>query len=170
MPEHVGIESVKLRLVDIWLENTLAKIIEHDVLDTAPERTKRLLVEPGPGLGRRLPDHFTKAAAGVPQSHHEKPGSPVVPRHRMPGQRALSIIHLRLLAGAELESIKLLRCFALEATDEALDAVVAGLEAMAVHKLLKNRLRVALESHLLFDPGAVRFTGRSGMSRNHRAS
>ena len=81
-------------------------------------------------------------------------------------ESALAVVHLRFFAGGELEAVELLGRFALEAADEALDAVVAMLKSVAIHQLLENRLGIALEPDLFFDPRAVGLARRAGVSRD----
>ena len=56
MREHVAIQRIERRIVDVRGKDAFAKIIEDDDLDRTAQAPKRALVQLGPDLGRRSPD------------------------------------------------------------------------------------------------------------------
>ena len=73
--------------------------------------------------------------------------------------RALAVVDLGLFPGQKLQPVELLRCLATQRPAEALDAVVAALEAKAIHQILVDRHGVATQTHLRLDPCPVRLAG-----------
>src|SRR3989304_5798853 len=66
-----------------------------------------------------------------------------------------------LLAGQELQTVELLGLHPSQAAHKALDAVVARRETKTIHQVLVDRLGVALQAHLIFDPRPVRLPPRA---------
>ncbi len=54
--EHVAVQRIQGRVVDVRLEDALAQVVEDDDPCRAAQATKGLFVQFGPDLGARLPD------------------------------------------------------------------------------------------------------------------
>lgn len=75
-----------------------------------------------------------------------------------------------LLAGGELQAVKLLGRTLAHPTGKALDAVVGAGEPVLIDQVLVDGHEVAFEPQLRFDEGAVRFVGRDRWLRASRWS
>lgn len=116
----------------------------------------------GPDLLAGLPDHAPETASRVPQGHHEQPRAPVPAALRIAGQCAFTIIDLSFFAGGERKTVELLGINVAQGAHETLDALVARGECELIDQILIDRLRVAPQPDLLFDPVAMRFACRAG--------
>jgi hypothetical protein len=61
--EHVAVQRIERRIVDIRREDAFFEIIEDDDADRAAEPSKGALVELGPDLRARLPHEQTHGLA-----------------------------------------------------------------------------------------------------------
>lgn len=164
--EHRRVQAIELGLVEVGRDDTLLEVVEDHVLRAASEVPERLLVQAAPRLLARLPDNLAEAPPRIPERHHEEPRPAVAAGARVERRCALAVVHLRLLAGQELEPVELLGVAAPEGPDESLDAVVSGREAVLVDEILVDRVGVALEPHLGLDPLPVRLAGRARVRRD----
>ena len=77
--EHVAVERIERRVVDVGREHALAQIVEDDDPHGAAEPAKRPLVQLGPDLRARLPGQQAHALAAVAERQDEEPRAPVLP-------------------------------------------------------------------------------------------
>ena len=96
--EHVAIERIERRVVDVRREHAFFEIVEDDDAHRAAEPTKRPLVELGPDLRARLPHQQPDGFARVAERQDEEPRAPVLARLRMAHHRTIAVIDLPFLA------------------------------------------------------------------------
>ena len=76
--EHVAIERIERRLVDVGREHALFEIVEDDGPRRSAEPAKRALMELGPRLRARLPRQQAHGFARVRERQDKQPRSPVL--------------------------------------------------------------------------------------------
>ena len=155
--EHVAIERIERRLVDIGREHALFEIVEDDRPRRAAETPKRALVELGPRLRARLPRQQPHGFPRVRERQDKEPRPSVLARLRMADHRPLAVVDLGFLArrGGD-DDARLRRRGAPELPDEAADTRIARGEADLVDEVLPDRHRIAAEPHGRFDALAMR--------------
>jgi hypothetical protein len=155
--EHVAVERIERRVVDVRREDALFEIVEDDDLDRAAEPAKRLLVELGPDPAARLPGEEADGLAAVAQGEDEEPRAPILPALRVADHGAVAVVDLRLLARCgEDDGVRIRQSRRVQRADEAADARVPGREAVAIDEVLPNGHRVAAAAERLDDHLAVR--------------
>ena len=97
--EHIRVEPVEFRLVDVRGDHALLEIIENAITAGAPKIPPGLLVQPGPDLGTGLPHHLAERATGIAQRHDKQAWSPIAASGAVPGQGPFPVVHLCLLTG-----------------------------------------------------------------------
>src|SRR6266850_7316474 len=92
--EHVAIERVERRIVDVGVEHALAQVVDHRHARRAAQAAESHLVQlrpdPRAGLERQQSDRL----AAVPEPQHEEPRAAVLARLRIAHHRALAVIDL----------------------------------------------------------------------------
>ena len=83
-----------------------------------------------------------------PQRHHKEPGLAIPGAARIKARRAFAVVHLRFLAGQELQAVELLGLPSAQPPAKALHAVIALREPESIHQLLVNRRGVAPQAYL----------------------
>ena len=96
--EHIAVERIERRVVDVRGEDAFFEIVEHDDADRAAQPTKRALVQLGPDLRARVPDQEPDRLARVAERQDEEPRAPVLAGLRMTHHRAVAVIDLAFLA------------------------------------------------------------------------
>ena len=96
--EHVAIQRIERRLVDVGREHALFEVIEDDGPWRAPEAPKRALVELRPRLRTRLPRQQPHGFARVREGQDKEPRPPVLAGVQMADHRALTVVDLGFLA------------------------------------------------------------------------
>jgi hypothetical protein len=158
--EHVAVQRIQRRIVDIGLQHALAQIIEDDDARDSAEPMKRLFVQFGPdaraGLEREQPNRF----AAVAKRQDEEAGATVLARVWIADHGPVAVIDLRFLARRRLDDGACLPRGATEKfADKALDALVMASEAVMIDQFLPDRLRVAARCNLRLDPLAPWLAG-----------
>ena len=97
--EHVAVERIERRVVDVRGEDAFLEIVEDDDAHRAAEPTKRPLVELGPDLRARVPHQQPDRFARVAERQDEEPRAPVLAGLRMAHHRAVAVIDLAFFAG-----------------------------------------------------------------------
>ena len=97
--EHVAIERIERRIVDVGREHALLEIVEDDDVRRAAEPTERALVQLAPDLRARLPREQPHRFARVRQREDKQPRAAVFPGLGPPHHRPVAVIDLALLAG-----------------------------------------------------------------------
>ena len=77
----------------------------------------------------------------------------------MERESALAVVDLGLFPGQKLQAVELFGLALAHAAAETLDAVVAALEAVAIHQFLVDRHGVTAQANLGLDPRPVQFAG-----------
>ena len=96
--EHVAIERIERRVVDVRREHALAQIVEDDDARRAAEPAKRALVQLGPDLRARPPREQPHRLARVAERQDEEPRAPVLARRRVAHHRPVAVVDLAFLA------------------------------------------------------------------------
>src|SRR5439155_26021308 len=124
--EHVAIERIERRVIDVGGEDALLKIVEDDGLRDAAEATKRPLVELRPDPAARRPGEEADGLAAVAERQDEEARAPVLAALRMADHRAVAVVDLRLLARrGEDHRVRVRRRRRPQRPDETPDAGVA---------------------------------------------
>ena len=172
--EHVAIERVQRRIVDVRLQHALAQIVEDDDLDRPAQPAKRLLVQLGPAPRARREEQEPDALAAVAQREDEQPRAAVLARLGMPDHRPGAVVDLAFFAGGRHDDgVRVGGRLAAEREDEAADAGVLRGKAVIVDEVAPDRHGVAAARDGDLDQLAIRLarTGRrraSGWRRRAR--
>ena len=78
--EHVAIERIERRIVDVGREDALSQIVEDDDPDRAAEPAKGALVQLAPDLRARSPRQQPHGFARVAERQDEEPRAAVLAR------------------------------------------------------------------------------------------
>jgi hypothetical protein len=92
--EHIAVERIERRVVDVRREDPFLEIVEDDHARRPTEATKRPLRELRPDLRARLPHQQTNRFARVAERQDEEPRPPVLARLRVAHHRAIGVIDL----------------------------------------------------------------------------
>jgi hypothetical protein len=156
MLQHVAIERIECGIVNVGRDHAFAEIIEDHDASHAAQSAKRFLVQlcpyPRAGAKHQQANRFST----VPQGQHEQPRASVLAIFRVAHHRAGAVIDLRFFAGRGLNHhTSFWRRRSAKLLDEALDALIAGSEAVAVHQVLPDRHGVATTRQSQLDRFAV---------------
>ena len=145
--EHVAVERIERRLVDIGREHALFEIVEDDRPRGPAETAKRALVERGPRLRTRLPRQQPHGFARVRKGQDKEPRPAVLARLGMADHRAFAVVDLRLFArrGGD-DDARVRRRRAPECPDEAADTRIPRGEADVIDEVLPDRHRIAADA------------------------
>ena len=156
--EHVAIDGIERRVVDVRREHAFFEIVEDDEARRAAQPAKRPLVELGPRLRARVPDEQAHRFARVAERQDEEPRASVLGRLRMTDHRAVAVVDLRFFTRCRRDDdARFDGRAAAQLADEATDAGVASGETL-LHEVLPDRHRVAPQFQGCFDLLAVRRT------------
>jgi hypothetical protein len=134
MREHVTVQRVERRLVDIGREHALLQIVEDDRPRRPAQPTKRLLVEGRPGLRVRVPRQQPYGFARVRERQDKEARPAVLTGVRMTDHRPLAVVDLGFLPRRRRDDYSGLgRCGAPELSDKSADTGVARQEADLLH-------------------------------------
>ena len=97
--EHVAIERIERRVVDIGREHALFEIVEDDDPGRAAEPTKRALVQLAPDLRARPPRQQSHGFARAGQREDKEPRAPVLAGRRPAHHRPLAVVDLAFFTG-----------------------------------------------------------------------
>src|SRR5215472_15198904 len=158
--QHIAIERVQTRIVDVGGKHAFAKIIQNDDARAAAKPAEGLLVQLGPDAGARSEAQQSNRFAAITQRHHEQPRAPVFARLRVAYHRTRAVIDLALFADLSFDNDpRFRRPGTAQFAHETLHALIAAREAVAVHQVLPDAHRVPAAPQLLRDPLAIRLTG-----------
>ena len=146
--EHVAIERIERRLVDVGREHALFEIVEDDRPRRAAQPPKRALVQLGPRLRARLPHQQPHGFARVARASGQRAasadtcrsadGGPSAPRRSRPAPSSPGAVVMTTRASGGACAAQL--------PDEAPDTRVAGGEAVVVDEVLPDRHRIAADA------------------------
>jgi hypothetical protein len=168
--EHIAVQRVEQRVVDVGLEDAFAQVVEHDGGRRAAEPAKACSWS----WAHVFVDDFqvsSRTALRLCASVSRKRARPsVLARRRVPHHRPVAVVDLRLFAGPRRDhDARLGFGGADQAAHEALHRGVPRLEVMAVDELLPDRHRRAAVVAPARDQLAVRLAGaRAGRDRRPR--
>src|SRR5580700_6347481 len=137
--QHVGVYGVDGGIVDVGLEHSLAKVVEHYHAGATAQATEGLLMQFGPGLRAGVEDQQTNRLATVAEGQHEQTRAAVLAAVRVADHGAGAVIDLGFFTDCGLDhSAGFLGGTAGQFTHEALDALVAAREAAGVDQVLPD--------------------------------
>ncbi len=95
MLQHIGIERVDLRIINVRRQHALAQVIQdHDARGSA-QSAKSRLVQLGPDLSGGAEYQQPHGFPAMAQRHHEQPRAPVLSGLRIAHHGAGAVVHLR---------------------------------------------------------------------------
>ena len=154
--EHVAIERIDRRVVDVGGEDALLQVVEHDDPHGPAELAEGPLMERGPHLRARPPDEKADGLAGVAEGQDEEPRAPVFARRRVTHHRPVPVIDLGFLAGGRRDDHTGLDGGAVpERRHEAPYAGIPRGEAVVIDQVLPDGHGVAPAAQRLDDQLAV---------------
>ena len=158
--EHVAIERVEFRVVDVGLEHALFQVVEHHDARSTAESAECSLVKLGPDLRTRFEGEKTHALATAAEGEHEHSHAAVLARCGVADHRAVAgVVHLAFFARGGLDhGMGVRNPRSAQLANEAAHALVAGVEAVVVDQILPDHGRVAAQSYGFLDQVAVRLT------------
>ncbi len=155
--EHIAVERIERRVVDVGCEDAFFEIVEDDDPHRPTESTKCALVELGPHLRARVPHEEPDRFAGVAKRQDEETRAPVLARLWMPHHGAVAVIDLAFLTRRRRDhDARLRRRRPAKRHDEAPHAGVPCGEAMVVDEVLPDGHGIAATPECLGDQLAVR--------------
>ena len=154
--EHLGVQRVELRIVDVGLDHAFFEIVQADRTRRAAELHECLFVQLAPNLTRRIPNNFAECAPAIAELHDKKPRPTIFAGLRMTRQRALTVVDLRFLPSVGLETAADLVVARSQFADEAFDRVISADIAVVLDQILVDRNGVAALRRLRFDETAIR--------------
>ena len=144
MLQHVAVQRIERGIVDVGREHAFAQIIEHHHASHAAQSAKRLLVQFGPDLRAGAEHQQANGFAAVAQRQHEQPRAPVLAGVRIAHHGAGAVVDLSFFAGRGFDHhAGFRRRRSAQLAHEALDALIAAGETVAVHQVLPDRHGVA---------------------------
>jgi hypothetical protein len=96
--EHLAIERIERRLVDVGRQHALFEVVEDNDPRRSAQSTKRAFMELRPGLRTRLPDQQTHGFARVGERQDEETRAAILAGLRMADHRPVSVVHLGFFA------------------------------------------------------------------------
>jgi len=166
--EHVAVERIERRLVDVRGEHALFEVIEDDGPRRPAQPTEGAFVERRPRLGARLPHQQPHSLARVRERQDKQRGAAILAGLRMADHRAVAVVDLAFLAGRrDDDDARVGRRGPAQLPNEAPDAGVARGEADLVDQVLPDRHGIAADLHGGFDLVAIRRT-RTRLRRTTR--
>jgi len=161
--QHVAVDGVERRVVDVGREHAFLQVVEHDDLRCATETTEGLLVQLGPDLRARAKRQEPDALAAPAQRAHEQPHPAVLARLRVAHHRAVAVVALALGTRRRLDHRMCLEgLLPAQRHHEAPHTLIAVREPVIVDQVLPHRHRVAALSDTRLDELAV------GLARTRR--
>jgi len=97
MSEHVAIQRIQSRIVDVGFENAFTQVVGHDDLHRAAEFAKSAFMQLGPGARARLKGEQANAFAAVAERQQEQTRAAVLAGIRILDGGAGAVIDLRFL-------------------------------------------------------------------------
>jgi len=165
--EHIPIQWIERRLVDVGREHAYFEVVEHDHSGRATESAKGPLVQFGPRLRTRLPDQESYGFARVAEGEDKQTRTAKLSGLRMADHRSVTVVDLRFFYdGRRDDDARLGRGRAAQLPDEATDTGVSGGESF-FDQVLSDRHRVATELERGFDSITMRLA-RTGLWRARR--
>ena len=154
--QHVAVERIERRVVDVRGEDALLEVVEHDDAHGASQPSERPLVQLGPDLRARPLDQQPHGLARVAQGQDEEPCSPVLAGVRVTDHRSLAVVDLCFFAPVRGDHCPGLDGGLLpDGRDETPHACIARGEAVVVDQVLPDGHGVAPAAERVDDQLAV---------------
>ena len=161
--QHIAVQRVQRRIVDVGPEHALAEVVEHHHTHAAAQSPEGLLLQLRPDLCAGLKDQQPNRLAAVTERHHEQAGATVLARVRVTNHGPGAVIDLRFLARwRDDDGVRLRRPGAAQFPDIAFDAFIGSGETALIHQVLPDRHRVAALGESGFDQFVKRHAGTGG--------
>ena len=158
--EHVAIERIERRVVDVGREHALFEVIEHDDGRGAAEPAEGALVQLTPRLRARSPRQQADGFPRVRQREEKESGAAVLAGLGPTHHRALAVIDLALFARTRGDDdARLGRRGAAQFCHEATDACVLRGEAVILDEILLDGHRIAAAGQRLVNQLAIGLAG-----------
>jgi hypothetical protein len=71
MSEHITVQRIQRRVIDVGLEHPFAEVVEHDGFGGATQPAEGLLMQSGPGARARLKGQQANTLAAVAEREYE---------------------------------------------------------------------------------------------------
>ena len=154
--EHVAVEGIERRVVDVRGEDALLEVVEHDDAYRAAQAAKRPLVQLGPDLGAGAENQQPDGLARVAQGQDEEPCPPVLAGVGVTDHRSFAVVDLSFLPsiGGDHRPSRNRRLLP-DGRDEAPHARIARREAVVVDQVLPDGRGVAPAAERVDDQLAV---------------
>ena len=154
--QHVAVERIEHRVVNVRGEDALLEVVEDDDAHGASQPSERPLVQLGPDLRARPLDQQPHGLARVAQGQDEEPCSPVLAGVRVTDHRSLAVVDLCFFAPVRGDHCPGLEGGLLpDGRDEAPHARIARREAVVVDQVLPDGHGVAPAAERVDDQLAV---------------
>ena len=158
--QHVAVERIERRVVDVRGEHALLEVVEDDDPYGAAQPPKRPLVQFGPDLRARPVDQQPDSLARVAQGQDEEPCPPVLAGGGVTDHRSVPVIGLTLFTRGRGDDRPGLDGWLLpEGRDEAPHARIGRWEAMVIDQVLPDGHGVAPPAERRDDRLAVGLAG-----------
>src|SRR6266700_1651659 len=158
MCQNIAVQGVDSRIVEVWGQHALAKVIEnHDPRRTA-KPAKCLLVKLSPHPRTRSEGQQANTLATTTQRHYKQPRAPILATIRSAHHRPRAVINLGLFARPRLDDhSRFRRRGTAQIAHESPHALVTTREPVAVDKILPDSHRVPATLQLQRDQFTVSF-------------
>jgi hypothetical protein len=166
--EHVAIQRIEDRIVDVRRQHALFEVIEDDHLHRAAKPTEGAFVQLTPDLRTRPPCQQPGGFARIRQREDKPARAPVLARGRRAHHRPVAVINLPFFTRRRGDDdAPLGRRPAPQLRDESPHAGVAGAKAVVIDQVLPNGDGVATPGECLGNQLAIRLAG-AGARRARR--
>ena len=156
MREHVAIEWIERRIVEVRCEDAFFQVVEDDHGGGPTQPPKRALVELTPDRRARLPREQPRRLPRVREREEKQARAAVLPRLGAAHHRPVAVIDLSFLAGRRRnDDARLGRGRAAEFRHESSHAGVPGREPMVIDQVLPDRHRIPPAGPCGFDQLAI---------------
>ena len=164
--EHVAVERIQRRVVDVRAEDALLEVVEDDDAYGAAQPAERPLVQLGPDLGAGAVNQQPDGLARVAQGEDEESCPPVLAGVGVTDHRSFAVVDLCLFAWIRGDHRPSLDGGLLpDGRDEAPHAGIARREAVVVDQVLPDGHGVAAAAERVDDQLAVGLA-RAGLRRS----
>ena len=156
MGDHVAVERIQRRVVDVRGEDALLEVVEHDDTGGAAQAAKRPLVQLGPDLRAGAVNQQPDGLARIAQGQDEEPCPAVLAGVRVTDHRSVAVVNLCFLPPGPGDHRPSLDGGLLpDGRDEAPHARIARRETVVVDQVLPDGRGVAPAAERVDDQLAV---------------
>ena len=167
--QHIAVERIQRRIVDVRLEHAFAQVVEDDHPYRTTQSTESFLVQFGPDLSAGMEGEQSDRLAAVAQRHHEQAHTPVLARYGITHHRAVAIVHLPFFTRCgDDDCTRFQRLDSAQLSDVAFDALVCAGESTLIDQVLPDSHGIAAAGDAEFDQFVEGFTGTRGRAPGWR--